>query len=309
MKNKPTERQHYVPRTYLKHFSYERNDNYFIHTLKTDEFYGDKVQKSNIINICVQKNAYTLPGEFPMLLEGIYGNIETEYSKIYELLTAPLKSTLTEIERGLIIATVVTMLFRNTKMPNTINRMMNEIVEMGHRAHKKVGANLNIGGETFSYKEKSVKEIQKEIENRGKHVIAIKQLDFAMKLIKYRTANDMIMVLRLDEELSTFITSDNPVSCINDKVPFLAPFDPTNTLVLPLDSKHALLLIPKPEKNERLTIFKINETGEEAFRQMITINRLQHRHAERFLLGTDEALKRYIFVYNNVEALVAQYQA
>jgi len=86
-------------------------------------------------------------------------------------------------------------------------------------------------------------------------------------------------------------------------VKIIAPFDPTNTLVLPIDHKHALFLTPRPSKDSRLMLFRINENGEEAFRQMLTVNGLQHKQAERFLMGTESGIKRHIYVIENIGKL------
>ena len=42
-------RQHYVPRTYLKHFSVQSGDKYFIDALPTETTETDKIFNSNMI--------------------------------------------------------------------------------------------------------------------------------------------------------------------------------------------------------------------------------------------------------------------
>ena len=115
MSNNETKRQHYVPRTYLKHFAREQDGKYFIKALPVANFQADKMQEISITDVCLQKDIYTLPGETVeerMLLEKFYAdNYESQYDKIYQLLIDPSKKTISDDERELIISTVVTMLF------------------------------------------------------------------------------------------------------------------------------------------------------------------------------------------------------
>ena len=83
-------RQHFVPRTYLKHFSKQVGEDYLINVLPRLETNEDKIFESNIQNICLQRHIYTLPGntvEEKMLLEKFYSaNYESQYDSIYSLL-------------------------------------------------------------------------------------------------------------------------------------------------------------------------------------------------------------------------------
>jgi hypothetical protein len=133
MTNKESRRQHYVPRTYLKHFASERDGKYFIKVLPIANFQVDKIQEISITDACLQKDVYTLPGETleeRMLLEKFYAdNYESQYDKIYQLLINSEKVRITDEERELIISTVVTMFYRTTKWINQHNELMNRVFE------------------------------------------------------------------------------------------------------------------------------------------------------------------------------------
>ena len=126
-------RQHYVPRAYLKHFSKERSNEYFINTLPIKDCKESNIGKTNIINVCVEKGLYTLPGnsvQERMFIEQFYSDkIESQYDRIYQILTDPNKKTVTPKERELIISTVVTMLYRTTKWKNTHNDLMMRVFD------------------------------------------------------------------------------------------------------------------------------------------------------------------------------------
>lgn len=61
MANNETKKQHYVPRTYLKHFAIEREEKYFINALPVANFQADKIQEISIADVCLQKdNLWTM---------------------------------------------------------------------------------------------------------------------------------------------------------------------------------------------------------------------------------------------------------
>ena len=133
---KEVKRQHYVPRTYLKNFSLERKDNFYIKALPIDNCKESAIYETSTANICLEKDLYTLPGETEeqkMLIEKFYSeNYETYYNEVYSILTDTNKKKLTEKERELIISTVVTMFYRTTKWINQHNAFFNRVLESAY---------------------------------------------------------------------------------------------------------------------------------------------------------------------------------
>ncbi|WP_433780484.1 DUF4238 domain-containing protein [Flavobacterium anhuiense] len=95
-------RQHFVPRTYLKHFSEQSGDKYFIHALLSDGTEAEKIFSSNITNVAFERHLYTLPGETieqQMAVEKLYSDeLEVHYDSIYKILTDSKKTEITSEE-------------------------------------------------------------------------------------------------------------------------------------------------------------------------------------------------------------------
>ncbi|MFW5871614.1 MAG: DUF4238 domain-containing protein [bacterium] len=257
------------------------------------------MREISIADVCLQRDIYTMPGETAeerMLLEKFYAdNYESQYDKIYQLLTDPKKKTITDDERELIISTVVTMFYRTTKWISQHNELMNRVFEQAFYLCQQTGKNyFTFEGTKISIAGKTQEQLQKEnkIESRPAQVIT--QLDTALKLIKLRTKRDGISVSKLDDADCEFVTSDNPVSYNNLNLKHVAPFDPSNILTLPLDSKHKLFLMPHAKENEKHYLARHNVRGTMCYSEKLTSNYEQSRNAERFMLGNESALLSYL---------------
>ncbi len=292
-------RQHYVPRTYLKHFSTERSGEFFIKALPTTDYIEGRIIELNISNICLQKDLYTLPGdtaEERMLIEKFYSdNYEVHYNKIYEILIDPDKKTLTDEERELIISTVITMFYRTTKWINLHNEFSNRVLEQAYFMCQQTGKDyFMFEKQKISVAGKTLEQLQKENKYENRPAQILTQLQVALRLIKLRTIRDGIYVSKLVDENCEFITSDNPVVYSNINSGHAAPFDPTNILKLPLDNKHMLFLMPYSDKETKHLILRHNVSGTTCFTEKLTSNYEQFRNSERFLLGSDSSLKGYL---------------
>lgn len=299
--SKPNEvkRQHYVPRAYLKHFSKERSNNFFINTLPTKDCKESNISGTNIINVCVEKGLYTLPGNSSherMFIEKFYSDeVEAHYGNVYNILTDPNKKTVTSEERELIISTVVTMLFRTTKWKNTHNNLMMRIFKELYFLCKQKGKDYFIfDGEKISIAGKTLNELHNayKLENRPAQMLT--QLDLALKLIKLRTLRDGIYVVKLEDKNHEFITSDNPVTYNKSEQHHIAPFDPKNILKLPLDSKHLLYLMPYADAQTSHIISRNMANDSICLTEKLISNYEQFCNAERFLLGSESSLKGYL---------------
>ncbi|PVY39489.1 DUF4238 domain-containing protein [Pontibacter virosus] len=299
MSNNEVKRQHYVPRTYLKHFSHERSGEYFIKAVQKEICQPDKMLELNVTNVCLQKDLYTLPGntaEERMLLERFYSdNFETHYNQIYKILINPDKKVLTDSERELIISTVVTMLYRTTKWINLHNELTDRALESIFLLCQQTGKDFYIfENEKISIKGKTLEQLKKENKSESRPAQVLTQLKVALRLIKLRTERDGIFVSKLVDGKSEFITSDNPVIFSNSKKGHVAPFDPENTLKLPLDSQHLLMLMPYAEEDTKHNIVRRNSSGIMCFTEKLTSNYQQFCNSERFILGSENALLGYL---------------
>ncbi len=300
-------RQHFVPRTYLKHFGYESGDESFIHVLPRLEKTPDKIFESNVKNVALQKHLYTLPGETveqKMAIEKFYSDeLEKHYDQIYGLLTNSKQNSITDEQRELVISTVITMFYRTAKWLSQHNGFMNEVFRKAYSLCEQTGKDYFFFGERkISIEGKSLDQLTAEYNSEQQPFMVMTQLETAFKLITLRINNfDGIVVSKLGDESSEFITSDNPVSASNINHDHVMPFDPTNLLKLPLDSKHVVMIMPNGEKDTRNTIFRNELKGTMCESQRLSSNYQQIQLSERFLFGQKSALEGYLSTKEKTE--------
>jgi hypothetical protein len=292
-------RQHYVPRTYLRYFSQPKGSEFYISSLDKSTPAEENIFGINITNVALAKHLYTLPGntvEEKMLLEKFYSDeIEVHYNDVHRMLLDPSKTTLTDKERELIISTVVTMFYRTTKWISQHNELMERVFTQMFDLCQQYGKDSFLFEKVrIDIKGKDLQSFLREnkIENQPGQVIT--QLEVAIKLIQLRSVRDSIYVVELADAESEFITSDNPVICENVKGGHIEPGDPTNILKLPLDSKHMLYLVPYGDASDKNMLVRRKVSGTMCEMEMLTLNYSQFHNAERFILGTDSALREYL---------------
>lgn len=300
MKKQPlVERQHFVPKTYLKHFGRQEGRDSFVHRLPKDSIDPDDIDETNTKNIGLSKNIYTLHGETTeqkMAIEYFYrDHLEDHYNRMYDLLINPNKIEITAEERNLIISTVVTMYYRTTSWVTMHKRFMKRVFERVFEMSQANGKDeFKFEDETFSIKGREVKEFTQEWLRKSQPGMALTQLETAFKLIPLRKRRDTIMVADLNSVDHEFITSDNPVIASNNKVQRLIPFDPDNMLRLPIDSKHILILIPDPSGPVLDGIFRNPLNGIQAGVERLTSNYQEMKFSENFIIGSKSGLEKYL---------------
>lgn len=293
-------RQHYVPRTYLKHFSEQIDKKYIINVLPKSAKTVDKIFTSNIEKIALQKHLYTMPGkttEQKMAIEKFYSvNLESKYDEMYAILTNPAKVEITDNERDLIISTVVTMFYRTTKWINLHNDLVKRSFEVVYQMCQNTGKDyFKFEEEKIYLKGRSLEQLTKDYNKEQQPMMILTQLEVAMKLITLRLNNfDSITVTKLGEEKDEFITSDNPVSVHNGGIDRLIPFDPTNVMRLPLDNKHTLFLMPEGSKEFKNRIFRNTMKKTVSSMERLTYNYRQSTDSEKFIFGSKSSLTSYL---------------
>lgn len=296
---KLTKRQHFVPRTYLKNFGYPKKKDIYTNVLPKETDDESSIFESNIINVCLEKDFYTLPGKTAnekMLLETFYNeNYETHYESIYQILIDPKKNELTEKEHRLVISTVVTMLYRTKKWISDFNHFFDRVLASAFLQSQAAGKDyFSFEGVKISIKDRTLEDLQKEQRIQNKHIQVITVLEAALKLIEIRIHQDGIMVSKLESGAVGFVTSDNPVSISNNCSTIIAPFAPTNVLKIPLDKDYLLHLMPFANEFNKKMIIRNNLTDILSYTQNLTSNYEQYQNAERFLIGEEQTLKNFL---------------
>lgn len=308
MSKQETKRQHFVPRTYLKHFSERAGDKFFISALPKDSTKTETIKKISITNVGLENDIYTLPGDTKkkrLLIEQFYSdNYEAHYDRVYEILIDPIKVKLTEEEHYLVVSTVVTMLYRTTKWVNSFNDFIKREFDGLYELCEYAKTDYFIfEGDKVSIKGKSKEQLYSEYKFESRPAKIISQLEIALKSIKLRASRDGIYVVKLMEKDCEFVTSDNPVAYSNTGLGGAMPFDPDNLLSLPLDNKHLLTLMPFADSETKSLIVRNNEAGSSCFMQSLISNYDQFKSSERFMLGTDTGLKSYLSTKNGLRRL------
>lgn len=304
-------RQHFVPRTYLRRFSRQKGDEFFISAIPKNADYKKEIFEVNIKNIALEKNFYTLPGETDeqkMAIEKFYSEeLEQHYSSIYEILVNPEKTTITDQERELIISTVITMYYRTTKWVSDSNTLMSRVFsnmfELCKQANKDYflfeGKKISIAGKTLD-------QFTKEYNEGTQPQKILIQLEAAYKLINLRMRTDSITVVKLQDDDLEYLTSDNPVAASNPNTSHIIPFHPDNLLYLPLDPKNMLILIPGDVEGHENTIFRRTSSGFFGGIEKLTSNFKQKEGSQKFILGTNSSLESYLQTKEITEMPVAE---
>jgi hypothetical protein len=291
-----TRLMHFVPRTYLKHFSVERNEEYFIHALSKNS--GSKPFEINIKKICAEKNLYALKGSTEterQFLENMYDDLyEKNYDSIYNILTDETKHEVTPRERYSIISFVVSMFFRNNSWVNSHNNFMKDIYAKIYFLTKANGQDSFFFDEQeVSIVGKTLEEIQKENQKQDTPINALVAAQSIFQLIRLRVINDVVTVLKTSSN-HEYITSDNPVTFNADDIKQRPiPLDPTNTLSIPIDKNHLLQLRPWGHELDKTMLGRINNNSFISLLNVEINNQFQFKQSGRFVLGTKKGLENF----------------
>jgi len=292
-----TKRMHFVPRTYLKNFSIERSPNEFFISALAKKMTSSPFE-TNIKNICVEKNLYTLDGnseEERQFIENLYNDLyEKNYGDLFKILTEENKVNVTPNERYSIIGFVVSMFYRNNSWSIGYNKFMDQTYEKVYHLSKE---NNN---ESFFFEEqeisiagKSLEEIQKENRKKSNQYLAVIAVKKIFELIRLRYMNDVITIVKTLGN-HEFITSDNPVTFRAENIKQRPlPIDPTNTLSIPIDKNHLLQLRPWGHELDKNMIGRLTE---QSFISIITAtinNQSQYLQSGKFLLGSKNSLMNF----------------
>jgi len=296
-----TQRMHFVPKTYLKRFSIEKmkagTKEYYINALSKNNIQGN-IESRNVRRICKEDDLYKLPGDTEderMLIENTYKKLyEDGYDALYKLMIDETRDQITHEERYSIVGFVVSLFFRNNAWNTFFNKAMNDVYEKAYNLSK---AN---GKESFYFEDmvisltgKTLDELKQENKIKDTPMIAVTAIQRIFELVRLRVNNDFISIVKTRGDFE-FITSDNPVSFkgknVNNRP---IPFDPNNSLWLPIDANHLLQIEPWASELDWKMIGRTKDLI--GFPGLIPSmsNNFQFHQASEYLLGTETGLKRF----------------
>jgi Protein of unknown function (DUF4238) len=288
---------HYVPKTYLKHFGFEKGKNqFFVHSLRIPEMLETNIKDIHVKNVCVQNKLYTLPAATAQernLVEDFYSDAyEKHYDKIYQKLVDETVENISDEDRRVIIGMVVSLFYRNPYWHDFHNKIISDMFERAFYLSKQNGNDSFFWNEEeISIKGKTIEEMKKEYNEENRPLLVITQTQAAINLLKLRLDSDGINITKTTNGTHQYLTSDRPVDIMDPDNKQLIPMNPLNFLTLPIDSNHLLSLIPDCHPTMR---YKIIRDKSEDFYLMLTHNIRQARKADNFLFGSEVGLKTFV---------------
>lgn len=302
-----TSKMHFVPKTYLKHFAKERNKGkkreYLIHVLPKRSLDKYSISIRNTKDVCYELDLYKLNGSTEderQYIEKMYRLLyEDRYNDLYKVLTDDAKDFLTHEQRYEIIAFVVSMFYRNAVWSNFYNKVMDETYAKAYHLAKQTGQDSfhfddgNGNSKEYFFEGKPLEQFQKEMRIKDRPGVAVTLFKNIFELTRLRLANDVVSVIRLADGYE-FVTSDNPVTFRSDEGGRPIPFDPTNTLSMPIDSKHLVELRSIGHEVDPLTFGFMRQPPLISLGTELINNHFQVAQADNLLLGSDKGLKRML---------------
>ena len=281
--------QHFIPRTYLKNFAHTQNgDTFLIDAYGKTK--GEVISNMSVADICVETDLYTLKhleGNGKYKIEDFFSeNIENKYPKIYRLLVEEKKQIISPEERVLIFYTTLSMYFRTPKILNQFVAFSANLIQQ-LKSEKDIDSIYFLGYE-FSLKDKSFAEIKKEIKETNRINFIKPQLALLEQFVSFKAFDSLVVIELVGEQ--EFITSDNPVEIRNSLIPEFNLFDAGNSIYVPLDPKHALLIAPRLEKSIVNQVFYQRDN----FFHHVILNHRVFENAERWVLGTRLGVRNFL---------------
>lgn len=205
--------QHYVPRSYLKHFADSKGKEFFVDVYDKNE---NRFFHTNIKNICSEIDLYTLQKDNPITqdlfaIERIYSNgLEPLYIKAYEILTNQSIGVISQVQRVEILLGIFQLFVRNPILiKNSISIHKREILKLFKESKRKGLKGITYLSEDFSFREWTEEKIILFFENKMKTEFKEKHVGGIGEIGAFH--EHAIFDVCVIKDNSEFITSDNPL--------------------------------------------------------------------------------------------------
>ena len=291
---------HFVPQTYLKRFAREiKKGNKSVFLINSLNTHTLNIKEIDIRDVCYEKNLYRLEGDRPeerQFIELMYRLLfEDGYNSLYSKLSNEHEIYLTPEERDNVIGFVVSMFYRNTVWNRIHDQLSNEILDRAFYHKERTGIDVFVkDGQEISIANMTLDEAKKKDKVQTRQLSAVIAPEKIFQLTQLRRTTDIISVHKLPDGFE-FVTSDHPVLPTNKEGVHLIPMDPTNTLYLPIDTKHLLCLTHCKD----FTGIDKNMIGRMPANNLLAkvytnMNNKGHLHyTERWIFGSDNELKKF----------------
>jgi len=296
-------KQHYIPRSYLKNFALEgKKGKQFVDVYKLD----DKILLKNINtkDICFKKNIYTIPAELDetkYALEKHYAeHVDSEFPKIYKLLTDENVLVVTHKQKKQILYVFLSLYFRTPKILNLQNEFNNEIFDTAAYTVDENGLiKMDLYGEKIKFHINDIEQIKKNYSERSRISFLVNHLEQWPQFVEYK--NDCtINIIKISDSDAPLITCDNPViirHMVTNK--FCDIYDVNSVITIPLDPIHFIEIHPNKYATGQTRINRITQDSDYVF----TTNTMTQENAEMLLIGYKGTIEKYFQIQKTYENL------
>ncbi len=285
--------QHFIPKSYLKNFALSENNKFFVEAkLKND--LEPKSKLISIRDICVDKNIYTIPIndiKDKYAIEKYYANeIDCVYPEIYKLLIDEKVENITEDQRRKIILTTMSLFFRTPKFLKLNEARIDKILDDASKENISIDGIVKVRTKTYQleFHIDLLEEVKNDFHVVNKVHFLNKHIGDLHDFVEFKM-NAGISVMKVVGEID-LITSDNPVEMHSTTKNRFHPFDPTNIIRLPLDSRHYLIIYPNTEEIIKEYIFR----SERDSYFVLTSNYNSEKNSEDWILGKPGSIGAHV---------------
>ncbi len=279
--------QHFIPRTYLKRFATRIDGD--VHFLSALNIITSEIKEISASNLCVECDLYTLKtlvDNEKFRIEDFFSKeIESDYTFVYNILTNDSIDFITPDQRIKILKTLLSMYFRTPKI-------LNEFVETSILLLKELKSrdkgNFSFMGVEIDLENSNLNDIKKEIRENNREDYIKTNLLLLGEFMKLRSFDGIVVIKLIGDQ--EFITSDNPVTITNVNGELLNLFSFENSIYVPISPKYCVFIAPTSEGAIVNKIYRNHDN----FIQHIILNDSTYKNAERWCMGTQNGIKRFL---------------
>lgn len=295
------ERQHFIPRSYLKNFSDNIEKKYFIYGRRLN---NTEVRKLSTKDICLSVNLYTIPTKDDSkkyLIEHFYAeNVDSVYPEVYDILTDDNIQNIDFNSRLKIINTCLALYFRTPKFLNLQNKLYEQMCKDLAAISNDDIVSYKFLGEEISFNKSEIEQMIKEKKENNRQLFLYQHIKAYEKLVQVKLKDDLCVHKVIGN--SELITCDNPVIIrtfvnpldldFDDKLlnREIDPFDGNNMIHLPLNKKCFLTIMPKSEEFSLDTIQRLTATEVD----ILILNSDIEKYSEDWILGSEKGINEYL---------------
>lgn len=299
--NRP-EHQHYIPRSYLKHFAFHqwgkkkgKKPKRFVDVV--DVRTRDKKYLS-VGDVCVKSGLYTLSikdGD-PYKLEKYYAeHVDALFPEVYDMLVDKKVNHLSKRDKAKVLNIFLSLYFRTPKFLNAQNQITDTLIDRALELTDPGEEQVRIAfeGRDITFDRAESDTIKRKLREEGRIAFLATQFQKWHEFVLFKDKCP-ISVFEIEGEID-LITCDNPVFIHSSQQNRFHLFDPTNVIQVPLDRRHFLFIYPNFQESDSRTITRAKRNKFFA----LGSNRQAELSAERWVIGFPGSVEKHFTDHDN----------